>query len=113
MQGQLEADDSIFQNSPIIIKDHYAVSGSDMAQIGFVDVKTHLVSEGMVNADRVGISGGSYGGYATMWSATALSEEYAAGVAFVGISNQTSKFGTGDIPFEMYNAHSLAWPWED
>ncbi len=78
-----------------------------------VDVKTHLVNEGMVNADRVGISGGSYGGYATMWSATALSEEYAAGVAFVGISNQTSKFGTGDIPYEMYNAHSLAWPWED
>jgi len=78
-----------------------------------VDVKTHLVNEGMVNADRVGISGGSYGGYATMWSATALSEEYAAGVAFVGISNQTSKFGTGDIPYEMYNAHSLAWPWDD
>jgi dipeptidyl aminopeptidase/acylaminoacyl peptidase len=78
-----------------------------------VDVKTHLVNEGMVNADRVGISGGSYGGYATMWSATALSEEYAAGVVFVGISNQTSKFGTGDIPYEMYNVHSLAWPWED
>ena len=78
-----------------------------------VDAKTHLVNAGLVNADRVGISGGSYGGYATMWSATALSEEYAAGVAFVGISNQTSKFGTGDIPFEMYNVHSLAWPWED
>ena len=78
-----------------------------------VDAKTHLVNEGMANADRVGISGGSYGGYATMWSATALSEEYAAGVAFVGISNQTSKFGTGDIPYEMYNVHSLAWPWED
>jgi dipeptidyl aminopeptidase/acylaminoacyl peptidase len=78
-----------------------------------VDAKMHLVNEGMVNADRVGISGGSYGGYATMWSATALSEEYAAGVAFVGISNQTSKFGTGDIPYEMYNVHSLAWPWED
>jgi dipeptidyl aminopeptidase/acylaminoacyl peptidase len=78
-----------------------------------VDVKSHLVSKGMVNADRVGISGGSYGGYATMWSATALSEEYAAGVAFVGISNQTSKFGTGDIPYEMYNVHSRAWPWED
>jgi len=78
-----------------------------------VDVKTHLVKEGLVDADRVGISGGSYGGYATMWGATALSEEFAAGVAFVGISNQTSKFGTGDIPYEMYNVHSRAWPWED
>jgi hypothetical protein len=40
MSGQLEADDSIFSNSPIIIKDHYAVSGSDMAQIGWVEVAT-------------------------------------------------------------------------
>jgi len=78
-----------------------------------VDVKTHLVGKGLVDAERVGISGGSYGGYATMWSATALSEEYAAAVAFVGISNQISKFGTGDIPYEMYYVHSRAWPWED
>jgi dipeptidyl aminopeptidase/acylaminoacyl peptidase len=78
-----------------------------------VDAKTYLVSAGLADADRVGISGGSYGGYATMWGATALSEEFAAAVAFVGISNQTSKFGTGDIPYEMYYVHSLAWPWED
>lgn len=78
-----------------------------------VDVKAHLVETGLADADRVGISGGSYGGYASMWSATALSEEYAAAVAFVGISNQVSKFGTGDIPYEMYNVHARAWPWED
>ncbi|MGI9260630.1 MAG: prolyl oligopeptidase family serine peptidase, partial [Woeseiaceae bacterium] len=78
-----------------------------------VDTKTYLVSAGLADEDRVGISGGSYGGYASMWGATALSEEFAAAVAFVGISNQTSKFGTGDIPYEMYNVHSLAWPWED
>ena len=40
MQGSLEADDTIFENSPIIIKDKYAVSGSDMAQIGWVEVTT-------------------------------------------------------------------------
>jgi len=78
-----------------------------------VDAKRYLVSEGLVDPDRVGITGGSYGGYATMWSASALTEEYAAAVAFVGISNQVSKFGTGDIPFEMYNAHARAWPWDD
>ena len=38
MAGSLEADDFIFENSPIIIKDKYAVSGSDMAQIGWVEV---------------------------------------------------------------------------
>jgi hypothetical protein len=40
MEGSLEADDVIFENSPIIIKDKYAVSGSDMAQIGWVEVTT-------------------------------------------------------------------------
>jgi dipeptidyl aminopeptidase/acylaminoacyl peptidase len=78
-----------------------------------VDAKRYLVEQGLVDPDRVGITGGSYGGYASMWSASALTEEYAAAVAFVGISNHISKFGTGDIPYEMYNAHSLAWPWED
>jgi len=40
MQGSLEADDSIFENKPIILKDKYEVSGSDMAQIGWVEVTT-------------------------------------------------------------------------
>jgi hypothetical protein len=40
MGGSLESDDNIFDNSPIIIKDKYAVSGSDMAQIGWVEVTT-------------------------------------------------------------------------
>ena len=38
MAESLEADDLILENSPIIIKDKYAVSGSDMAQIGWVEV---------------------------------------------------------------------------
>jgi hypothetical protein len=48
MQGQLEADDSIFENSPIIIKDHYAVSGSDMAQIGWIEVTTENGATGFL-----------------------------------------------------------------
>ena len=40
MVGSLEANDFIFDNKPIIIKDTYAVSGSDMAQIGWVEVAT-------------------------------------------------------------------------
>jgi hypothetical protein len=40
MEGSLEAEDEIFENSPIILKDKYAVSGSDMAQIGWVEVTT-------------------------------------------------------------------------
>ena len=40
MQGSLEAEDVFFDNKPIIIKDKYTVSGSDMAQIGWVEVST-------------------------------------------------------------------------
>ena len=40
MAGSLEADDMIFDNSPIILKDKYEVSGSDMAQIGWIEVQT-------------------------------------------------------------------------
>ena len=78
-----------------------------------VDAKRALVNEGIADPKRTGITGGSYGGYATGWAATALSDEFAAGVMFVGISNQISKFGTTDIPWEMYNVHSRAWPWDD
>ena len=39
MQGSLEAETSIFEVSPIIIKDKFAISGSDMAQIGWIEVE--------------------------------------------------------------------------
>lgn len=78
-----------------------------------VDGVNALADAGVINKDRVGITGGSYGGYASMWGATALTEHFAASVAFVGISNQVSKFGTSDIPNEMHLVHSLKWPWED
>jgi len=40
MSGSLEAQNSFFDVKPIIIKDKYSVSGSDMAQIGWVEVTT-------------------------------------------------------------------------
>ena len=39
MEGALEAESEIFENNPIIIKDKYSVSGSDMAQIGWIEVE--------------------------------------------------------------------------
>ena len=46
MLGSNEADDNIFDNKPIIIKDRYAVSGSDMAQIGWIEVTTENGASG-------------------------------------------------------------------
>ena len=46
MVGSLEAEDEFFSNNPIIIKDKYAVNGSDMAQIGWVEVTTENGASG-------------------------------------------------------------------
>ena len=46
MTGSLEADPNIFQNKPIIIKDKYTVAGSDMAQIGWVEVTSENGASG-------------------------------------------------------------------
>ena len=40
MVGSNESEDLYFDNKPIIIKDKYSVSGSDMAQVGWVEVTT-------------------------------------------------------------------------
>ena len=40
MDGSLESDDYIFENKPIILKDTYLVNGSDMAQIGWIEITT-------------------------------------------------------------------------
>jgi len=78
-----------------------------------VDGVDHLIDEGLVDGDRVGITGGSYGGYASAWGATYYSDRFAAAVMFVGISEMFSKLGTSDIPMEMYLVHYRKWPWED
>lgn len=46
MDGSLEAESDFFENKPIIIKDKYSVNGSDMAQIGWVEVSTENGASG-------------------------------------------------------------------
>lgn len=78
-----------------------------------VDGVDHLIATGLVDVSKVGITGGSYGGYATAWCATRQSERFAAGVMFVGISDKISKVGTTDIPNEEFYVHALHRPWDD
>lgn len=98
--------------------------GVDFTQLSFgrpameefddlVDGVDHLIEAGLVDPDRVGITGGSYGGYATAWGATVYSERFAAAVMNVGLSNQIAAFGTSDIPWEFRLVHLGKWPWED
>jgi hypothetical protein len=46
MVGSLTPEDLIFDNKPIILKDKYAVSGSEMAQIGWIEVTTENGASG-------------------------------------------------------------------
>ncbi len=77
-----------------------------------VDAIAHLDQAGLIDRAKVGVTGGSYGGYASAWAATKLTEHFAAAVMFVGISDRVSKSGTTDIPTEEYLVHARKWPWE-
>ena len=78
-----------------------------------VDAVDHFVALGLADQSKVGITGGSYGGYATAWCSTRYSDRFAAGVMFVGISDKISKTGTTDIPDEEYLVHARKRPWDD
>ena len=79
--------------------------GSDVLQRQIVILK--------VDKARVGVTGGSYGGYATAWCSTRYTDRFAAGVMFVGISDKLSKVGTTDIPNEEFYVHALHRPWDN
>jgi dipeptidyl aminopeptidase/acylaminoacyl peptidase len=90
-------------------------SQSDLAGAEFDDVVDgvdYLIDEGVADEDRIGVTGGSYGGYASGWMSTYYSDRFAASVMFVGISNNLSKWGTSDIPDELYQVHSRERMWE-
>jgi dipeptidyl aminopeptidase/acylaminoacyl peptidase len=52
-----------------------------------IDVVNWAVAEGIADPQKVAISGGSYGGYATLVGMTMTPEVFACGVDLVGISN--------------------------
>jgi dipeptidyl aminopeptidase/acylaminoacyl peptidase len=71
-----------------------------------------LIERGLVDTDRVGTGGWSYGGYFSAWAATKHSKRFKASVVAAGISNWMSFTGTTDIPYEMSLVHWNSW-WFD
>ncbi len=78
-----------------------------------VDGVDYLIAQGIADKNRIGVTGGSYGGYASAWMSTYYSDRFAAAVMFVGISNNLSKWGTSDIPEELYLVHSRSRIWDN
>jgi dipeptidyl aminopeptidase/acylaminoacyl peptidase len=64
------------------------------------------IREKGADPEKVGLAGGSYGGYASGWFATYYTQYVKAVCMFVGISNSISKRGTTDIPYEELYVHS-------
>ena len=88
----------------------FALEGyNDAAGKEFDDIRDgikHLIDIGLADKDRVGLGGGSYGGFASAWFATFYTEYVKAVCMFVGISDLISKRGTTDIPYEELLVHS-------
>lgn len=77
-----------------------------------VDGVDYMIEKGIADKNRIGVTGGSYGGYASAWMSTYYSDRFAAAVMFVGLSNKLSSWGTSDIPKEEYLVHSRKWIWD-
>ena len=77
-----------------------AVNG-DWGGNDFADIMAGLdaaVARGGIDADRLGVAGGSYGGYMTNWT-IGHSDRFKAAVTMRCVSNLASIFGTGDLDF--------------
>ena len=86
-----------------------AVGFGDPAGKEFDDIADgidHLVKKGIADKRRIGLGGGSYGGYASAWFATYYTRYVRAVCMFVGISDLISKRGTTDIPYENLYVHA-------
>jgi len=90
--------------------DHLDAPGDEFWDL--VDGIGALSEAGIVDADRVGITGGSYGGFASSWGATIASEHFAASAPFVALTDLISFYGTTEIPIEMVDVHFMQPPWE-
>ncbi len=82
---------------------------NDAAGVEFDDIADgieYLIKSGIADADRVGLIGGSYGGFAAAWFSSYYTKMVRAVCMVVGISDLISKRGTTDIPYEELYVHS-------
>ncbi|MCX4241175.1 S9 family peptidase [Paraliomyxa miuraensis] len=96
-----------------------AFGKSDQGDLGgkeFEDVLAgidHLVAEGLVDPERVGMAGWSYGGYFSGLAATKHSKRFRAAVVSAAITNWISFTGTSEIEHENSLVHWTLWPYDE
>lgn len=78
-----------------------------------VGAKQFLVETGYVDADRVGIFGGSYGGFMTLMALGKTPDEFAAGVQLFGIINWRTMYRDQDERLKAYQRSLIGTPDEN
>jgi len=72
-----------------------------------------LIADGLADPQRLGVTGGSYGGYLTTWI-IGHTDRFAAAVTCRSVSDMTSEMLSGDIAGPLFGRYEYgANPWED
>ena len=94
---------SIGRGTAFAKADHKDLMGKEFQDM--LDGIDHLVATGLADGNRVGIGGGSYGGYTSAWATTFASDRFKAAIPWMGIANWISMTGTSDIFLENSTVH--------
>jgi dipeptidyl aminopeptidase/acylaminoacyl peptidase len=72
-----------------------------------------LIEDGLADPERLGVTGGSYGGYLTSWI-VGHTDRFRAAVTCRSVNDMTSQMETGDIAGPQFgNLEYGANPWQD
>ena len=95
-----------FQNA-----NYQDLGGGDLKDM--IAGKQFLVQSGYVDPRKVGVTGGSYGGYMTLIALAKTPDEFAAGAQLFGIINWFSMYETSDALLRQYLISLLGDPVKD
>ena len=71
-----------------------------------------LLQKGYIDEQRMGVTGGSYGGFMTSWL-IGHTDRFKAAVADRSVINRVSFFGSSDIGWDFADDDMETTPWED
>ena len=84
------------------------LGGGDLKDV--VAAKQFLVDSGYVDANRVGITGGSYGGFMTLMAIGRAPDTFAAAVSLYGIIDWRTMWEHEDLALQQYQKSLLGTP---
>lgn len=65
-----------------------------------------------IDPDRLGVAGGSYGGYMTNWI-VGHTDRFKAAVTMRSVVDWSSMIGAGDVNWDVVKRAGGRWPWQD